>query len=394
MATDRHLGRNYPTFTIRGNPQKYIGLEDRHGVWARIMQGRKCPCVTSAGSPDLYCKLCDGDGTIYEYQRKLLETDEDCNCVDGITVTPFRVPLIEPVKIERLISPEQGGNKTYSIVDFDQYNIIISGKPEPRPFEKMRVSYYFDRFNYTEKDYLKFDRDTNSLETTKTLIDDEYNTGNVHNIHNDIAIIEKIFDEQTGTEIKNYKFRKNKIFINGQMPTEGKTWATYWQCPVTVILPQDMENRIELQKEQHELGSSSVRFAIEPWFNISDGDIITLLSPIYWKYELHKFNGSVNRLIEFDIQYVDDKIFSQSGRNFTIKQDFIFRNFREIHWIGRKPDVGEQISIRYGYNPTYRIFIDQANPNALENKPYPIIVFAKLWNSTMSKELKYATNNN
>mgnify|MGYP007100240944 CR=1 FL=1 len=87
----------------------------------------------------------------------------------------------------------------------------------------------------------------------------------------------------------------------------------------------------------------------------------------------------------------DNKLFEKISINdgiiYNKDSDYILTNFRDIRWIGREPEVGKKISMKYGYFPTYTIFGDQPMPNTMENKYYPQVVNAKLWTKTLEKDV-------
>lgn len=396
MAKDLHKGRGTPTFFIEGSPTKFISLIENHGVLTRLMRARKCPCVSKTGSPNMYCNLCHGDGFIYNFQRKLLQVDEDSDVLgDRTVILPFRVPVLEPLKVERLLPEEQGGNKVYNIVSFNTSSITISGNPLPKNYHKMRVSYYFDRFDYVLKDAVTVNTNTKTLTTTKTLYEGGSKFGNPLKVHGDIAEILEISRPGDNYIFTNYTFRKNKIFLGAGEPdpVQGDVLVTYFFVPVEKALPNDLDTTEDKEKWMHFLSSGAVRFGIKPWFELGQGDLITVLVSEFWRDEVLQHSGvGVDKLLEFDISRVDDEIIDENGNKYHENEDFILRPFRDIVWIGNQPNPGKRISIRYGYHPTYKIFQNNPVPNNLENKQFPNVVLAKLYNKTMAKDIETMSN--
>jgi len=389
---DRHVGRETPVFVIEGHPDKFIGLIQRHGVLSRIMRARRCPCATSTGSPDIYCDLCMGDGMIYDFQRKMLQADEDSDIgVDSSVVYPFRIPVIEPVRVERLLAPEQGGIKEYTIDEYTASEIRISGNPLPRKYEKMRVTYYFDRFEYVQDELVTVDAATRILTTKGTAFDGGHRSSNFFNVHGDIAVVEKVYDTEKSHTYTNYTFRKNKIYVDpGEpAPTPDKVQVSYYYVPPARVLTSDIEVRqLKQEKWTSELPEGECRMAMEPWFELGEGDIITLLTPTLYKNEIIKHSGVIDKLIEFDVARIDEIIFDEDGKRYEVNIDFVLKGFRDISWIGNQPVPGKRISVRYGYHPTYVVFQDHPMPNTLENKQYPQVVRAKIWAKTLSKDIE------
>lgn len=406
---DKHLGRQSPAFNILSSPEKYIRLINQHGTLTRIMQARVCPCVETNGSPSMYCKMCNGDGHIYSFQRKLLIEDEDSEREfnrnqmlkkDTFSVFPFRVPVLEPLKVERLLPPEQGGIVEYNIDSFTGETISISRKnetdPYPLHYEPMRVSYYSDRYVLIENEYPEVDSVNSILTLQGTKFSGEWSSGNVKNVHGDVAIVTSIYSVKNRWEYKNFTFRKNKIYVNTTDEPElsrGDIRVSYYFCPPAKTLPADPSLNIgKSEKWVADMASGSVRVAFEPWFEVGQGDIITFLTTIYYKNEVLIHNTGLDKLREFDIDTVQDDIIDETGKIYRKGINFINTNFRDIKWIGEEPAQGARISIRYGHYPTFIIFEDEPVPNSLENKQYPRILTAKNWSKTMSKDLSFMSN--
>jgi len=394
---DRHAGRNSPVFTIEGHPEKFINLINYHGALARVMRARKCPCKGGHGSPVMHCKLCRGDGFIYDFQRKLLQTDEDSD-VKGQSnyVHPFRVPIIDVLKVERLLPEEQGGIVKYNVDDFDQETITISsptGKPLPKHYEKMRVSYYFDRFNKVEGERVSVNVAARKLTTTGTLFSGEHRFGNSQNMHGDIVIVDRVYHEDTGFDFSDYTFRRNNIYLSQSDPAPevNKILVDYYYAPPTRVLPADLDVREEKDKWTTNLASGLTKIGCEPWWELSPGDIITLLPFEFFKDEVIAHSNHVlDKLTEFDVSYVDDIIFDEDGNRYRLNEDFILQDFHDIYWMGNQPNYNKNISVRYGYRPTYVIFQEMPVPNAMENKSFPKTFFVHHYNKTLQKEVEKA----
>lgn len=396
MATDRHVGRSSPTFRVEGNPDTFIGLITRHGVSSRIMRARKCPCATNTGAPDLFCTLCHGDGYIFDFQRKLLQADEDSDIRNDRTIVlPFRVPILEPVSVERLLPPEQGDIKKYVIDSFDSTTIKISGNPLPYHWNKMRVSYYFDRYNLVQNDLVDVDAATKTLIATQTRYDGAHAVGNVENVHGDLAIITRIYDAQLDHTFSNYTFRKNRVQLVGSepTPTPGQVYMDYYYVPPSLVLPMDLETQNDKEKWMNSLTSGNIRMGIKPWYELSEGDLITMLSVEFYRDAIIQHSSmGFDKLNEFDVSRVGDEIFDEDGVKYRKGIDYYLRPFRDIVWIGNQPNAGKKYSVRFAYHPTFAIFMNNPVPNKLENKFYPNVFYGKYFSMTLPKDIEILPN--
>lgn len=396
MSLDRHVGRNSPTFVVEGKPDTFIGLIKRHGVLSRVMRSRKCPCITKTGSPDIYCTMCKGDGYVFDFQRKLLQADEDSDVrKDRSIIYPFRVPVLEPISVRRLLPPEQGGIKEYTIESFDSWSIRIAGNPLPYHWNKMQVSYYFDRYNSVVGDLVNVNPDTKTLTTTQTKYDGKHRFGNVENVHGDIAVITRIYDATLDHTFTNYTFRKNKVQLIGSepTPTPGQVEMDYYFVPPTFVMPMDLETQDDKENWISSLTSGNIRMSVEPWYELSEGDLITLLSVEFHRDAIIQHSSvGLDKLHEFDITRIDDEIFDEDGIKYRKGIDYYLRPFRDIVWVGNQPGSNKKFSVRFGYHPTFTIFMNNPIPNKLENKNYPKTFFAKYFSMTLPKDIEILNN--
>jgi hypothetical protein len=403
---DKHLGRSSPVFTYIGNPEKFISLINKYGILAKVMQAIKCPCVNDDGSPSIYCNICNGDGFIYRFQRKFLQLDEDTEYRDWINdfndprtemyIYPFRVPILQPIKVERVSEPELGGIVEYDILEFDSEKIKIGKKNPtdrfPLHYEKMRVSYYFDNYVKIENELVEVDVNNKILTTKSTLYKNEpYSFSNVFQIHGNIAEIIEIKNINNNHLYTNYKFNRNKIYINlnPNEPNleENKISVSYYYVPPCKVLPADFDIRTELEKFNTSLKTGTIRIALEPWYEVSQGDIIILLTYFYYNNDIITHRNNLDTLSQFNVVKLDDIIIDENGTKYYLNIDYIHYDFNKIKWIGNQPEQGTKFSIRYSYNPTFIVFQDEPIFNNLTNKNFPVIVYAKLWNQTLQKDL-------
>lgn len=524
---DRHAGREHPVFDLGGDPEKYISLIRNKGVLSRVMQARVCPC-NETGTPDIHCNMCKGRGYLYSFQRSFLQSDEDSDrSRDGTEIYPYRVPMLLPQRVERLLCDAQGGITEFEITDYDSETIYIDPGDEPiKHYEKIRVSYFFDRFESVTDELVGVDLFNKCVVLQNVIYDVGHRAGKVFNITGDIVKLidikdgytqESIFDDLI--ELGGFALRRNKMYfmditdlnymammtwvcmsqynihcadsaehtnpdndnlvILGPCPAPETTeelicgyvaqlltkyrahiddagleteWAyhsgqgesvelddytapenlyecalrltdfiekfnthdcdeechtvadlhrafnylvSYEYCPPTKVLVADIEQRNDKTEKWSEgMYEGDCKMSLEPWYQISEGDIITLLSVILYKNELitHTETSAGDSLFEFDISSLHTEIIDEDGNKYELYNDYVLSD-RKILWTetGSKPAAGKKYSVRYGYHPTYVVFKDNAQPNALENKMYPVTVLMKPW-SKIKKEAPRRTS--
>lgn len=391
MARDRHVGRAAGAFTIRAKPESFIKLINTHGVFSRVVRSRKCPCITETGSPSLVCKNCHGDGFINDFQRELLQSDEitDVNYSDTTILEPYRVPMIRPLKAETVLPPEQGGIIKHEIVSFNENQIIIAAENKPRYYHPVRVSYIFDRYEYVEAESPLVNPDHRILKVQGPIIDDGNSTSNIQEAAGDITIIKKIWDVETGEEFKIYKFHRNYIFVENATLRPGKVRVSYYYAPIERVLVTDLaNNQMDSEDFQRALLSGAVRVTLAPWFEIGQGDIITLLTATYYRDEvIAASDAGVDELTEWEVSDLDTTAFDSIGNIYVRDTDFILLPRNKVKWIKKRPNVGHSYTIRYGYRPTLIVYQDGPQPNVLENRTFPKVVFMQAYSRTRHKEL-------
>ncbi len=402
MATDRHPARR--TFSFEGHPESYINVIEDRGVFARIMQARKCPCQfnidqeTGRNRKRRLCEVCKGDGRIHEFQRALLQADEDSpleGCGSEGLLAPYRIPLIDVVSVESV--PEMGffyggGYTRHSILEFGTDYIKIGGTPLPKKHQRKKVTYYFDRFEQVVAEQLTVDVSSKTLTATGTR---ETSISWIE-IHGDIAIVDRLYNNSTGYEYKptQYDFVKNEIYIKqGPKPVPGEIYADYWYCPVTRVAPADIRSEQKKENYMTDMMSGETRMTLLPWFRMGDGDLITLMTVELEKEDMVvRANAGSDALPEFDVSALTADILAMDQRGNLTRyrpgQHFARRRFNQIRWLtNKRPPEGTSYSVRYRYRPTFQVFTDQSERNNSENKQYPQIINVKLFSGAHNKDI-------
>ena len=239
MGRNTNIGQELAT-TVFGNPQSFFKLISNHGQLAKIKQALTCPCVSANnGSADIYCELCNGDGYVYSYQRRFLISDENSNvCGDQKTLKPFYVPILSVSKVQSVTSEVQGGIINYDIDSFTEDTIVL--KETICPYTKKRVTYTFDGWTYVEREKLRVDKTNKLMYADGTIEDAGYQSSNPLNAYADIAQVIRIWNEDTGENLKNYKVEGNTISTT--LSISENMYIEYYKADLTKVINQDVVN--------------------------------------------------------------------------------------------------------------------------------------------------------
>lgn len=385
------MGQNTNTgadasLTVYGNPESFRRVIKNHGQLAKIKQALICPCVgTNRGSADYLCEICKGNGVVYTYQRRFMVTDETSNSC-GKTITPFWNPIIDVVGVQNLVSEIQGGITDLTIESFTDTEIIVA---EDTPsFQQKKSTYYFDGWTYIESDKLDVDADNGIMTAPATIFNAKYQSSNPLKAFADIAEIVRIWNIDTGIELVNYEFYGNTIITKEEIIPD-KMYAEYYISDLTQVIPNDIATQNNNEVFTHELTSGTVRIAFYPFWDITRGDIITLAGTVLYKNEQFTHLGKeLDQLWEMEVFDLNNVILDSNGKKYYLNTDYILFG-RNIKWISdNKPAKNAICSVRYGYKPSFIIFEDNPQPNNLENKSYPRIVFAKSWSKIDKEEVQ------
>ena len=377
MGESRNIGQDN-SLVVYGNPESFKKLIKSHGQLCKVKQTIVCPCTTqNHGSPDYNCTICKGMGYIYTYQRRFLITDEQSQTNKEVTeVYPYYIPILEVTKVERVISDIQGGIQELPVISFDTDTIYVNNSIGAKDYEKKRVTYYYDGWTHVEGDVLTVDADNGLMWPTQTLYNAGFQSSNPFIAEADIAQIDRIYNYITGVDITEYERNGNcistkKPIVSGQMKMD------YYYSDLTQIINSDIKTKDNLEKWTNEMTSGDVRLALYPWFSILKGDIIVLAATAQYKTEMLQHTQEFDRLWEIDVFDLNDIILDGLGNVYRKTVDYVLQG-NYIKWIN-PPALNSHISVRYGYKPAFIIFEDNPEPNNLENRLYPLIVYAKSW---------------
>lgn len=388
MAQNRDIG-SQSAIIIYGNTVKANNMIRNHGQLSKIKQGLPCPCnAENAGTPQISCPSCNGTGFVYTYQRRFLIADEYCKRNGAMTeLYPYNIPVMEVTKVEILNPPTEGGVKVAKIEGFDDKTIFIENpNNEYKEFQKNRVTYFFDGWTKVEGDVLKVNEKMGYMWPTKTFYDALYQSSNPLMAESDIAEVIRIYNSKTGKELTNYTMVGNLIKTKEPI-VAGEMVADYYYADLTQILTADLKTKNPNEDWTRDMEEGDIRMAIYPWWNISRGDIIVIAADAQYRDELLTHKGQLDQLWELEIFELNDVIFDAEGKRYYREEDYTLEG-RSILWLTEKmPRKGSVISVRYGFKPSFICFDDNPEPNNLENRRYPKIIYAKRWSKTTKNDI-------
>jgi hypothetical protein len=383
MGQNTNLGQEN-ALTIYANPDNFKKLIKSHGELCKVKQALICPfCAgTGHGSPDYNCEICNGDGYVYTYQRRFLISDENTRA-EGKIMSPYWIPVISVSKVENLTSEKQGGITELEIDHFTDTQIFL--KQPVDKHQKKRVSYYFDGWTYIAREKLRVDAVNGIMYADGTVYKTTYPSSNPFRAYSDIAEVIRIWNDDTGKEIINYKVIGNSI-TTAQALDPDNMYIEYYYADLTEAVSSDLKNKLLNEVWTHDIESGECQMAFYPFIELSRGDILVFPATVLFKNETLQHQKDLDKLHEIEIFVLNDRILDQDGAVYHLDTDYILQG-RHIKWIGTKPAVGKTISIRYGYKPAYIVFEDNPEPNNRENRAYPTLVLARSWSKTKAEDV-------
>lgn len=388
MGKSLNIGQD-ASLVVYGNPESFKKLIKSHGQLCKIKQALICPCVTrNSGSASFNCSVCKGDGFVYTYQRRFMVSDEASRVNADVTeVYPYMVPVLDVPKVERIASEVQGGIQQMSVTGFSETTIFVENNINAKYYEKMRVTYFFDGWTKVEGDLLEVEEEHGIMFPKKTFYDAGYQSSNPLEAEADITQINRVYNFVTGVEITNYTRIGNAIKTNEHI-VKDQMKADYYYADLTQIITADLKTKDDLETWTNNLVSGNIRLAVYPWFNVSKGDLIVISADAQFKTELFAHRGNLDRLWEIEVIELNDVCIDSEGKVYYRDIDYMLVGNKYVSWISEnKPKDESTVSLKYGYKPAFICFEDNPEPNNLENRRYPKIIFAKSWTKTNKDDI-------
>ncbi|MDR1837625.1 MAG: hypothetical protein LBQ89_08210 [Treponema sp.] len=358
------LGKNTPVVLslARGN---FEALIERHGQWLRWRIAKKCPCITTNNRADIHCPKCGGSGDIFDYQREyedifraavrdniipmpegysdaeILEVYDSmgrkyefCRCGDFIEITDAIIPNNELVDVRMRIPTVKRLESAVLEKVGGGYYRVPGISVEPSPLEGV---------NYQA-------------------------TGDV------LSVAELKDSEDKPVNVLGY--RRDMVLTDSTAETITATGIEYIMPFRFVVLSQNFSKEDLALINLHN-GEAVCTYPY--MYNVSENDVLTVLSgTMTHKIAIEKHGNDIDDIIpEFFISQIDS--IETKTEAYKEGEDFILVGSNKVHWIGKRPQDTEIMSITYRYFPTYRVAKEIPMLRTSEDQRIPRKVTLKLY---------------
>lgn len=404
---------------IKGRPFEHEAMIDRHGQLSRLLQARKCACITM-GKPKLNCPLCRGKGYRFLFQSELEVFDEesehctDCPTQDLARVKTYWSPITRAIRVQRFLHPDQGGSFSYPIISFSGDVITIDTTAKPlKKYYQLKVSYAYRNANVV----INEDSTHNGTYVLKTIQTEFHNNefSNPLYINGDIMRVNRVYNVTQDYTYLVKSFSKQEIYLDPQLirdpdlpppiPPAPDTRPFVPSAPapiVTDVLEVDYEyvkpfkivtGRIEseyaLQKWGEDIKMGDVEAVLPASYNVARGDIITFMTTLMKAQDvIMRGTGAFDELPQFDVFDILENIEDEDGELYY-PEDFALQHYNDLEWTGvHKPAQGKKYSIMYRYRPSYTVYKKTPSLMNAEDKMFPQNLYLRLINKLTIQDIE------
>jgi hypothetical protein len=378
---------------IQARPTEHEGVRERQGQAARVMQAKKCPCI-SRGEINLHCTICGGKGYLLDFQKNAMVVDENSPHNGGAEVFPYNVPITKVYGVQKFLHISQGGNIDYTIVGFNDTTVEIEGPGgacPPRRYEKVRVTYEFCLWNTVTGENSEHTTGSYIIHTigTRAIL---RNSSNPFDIHGDLTKVTRVYNVTKDETYDVKKFCRRSIVIDDKdgavnAPESSDVLAVDYQYakPETIGTGRlDLQNT--LQKVSEDLKEGDLQGLFPAYSHLNKGDIVTFLVPRLRSDEILR-RGSTDKdeLPQFDVVEVMDPIIDEDGNKYYGGTDFNLSEYNDLVWING-PANKKRYSLTFLYRPSYRIYRQNLDAMTNESKYFPQMVTMRFMNRFDKKD--------
>jgi len=275
----------------------------------------------------------------------------------------------------------QGGSLVYPVASFTDTKVVISpvGGGYPKPYEQVLVDYVYDRYETVVAEVVTSDG-TPVVVVQGTEIDRQ-DSHDPENVAGDLVEVTRV-QNMTLTRVWTYavkSFDRQAIYLNTNQPgyvaphVGDRLEVDYRYCPPTKVAIEMYEDRETLEKMGHDLKIGDVMATLPSYFEIGQGDIVTLLfARSRREIVVTRGVGAWDELPAFDVVKAFDGV-ARGGAGEVYREGVNFRiqQFSQLYWLTGAPVTGKKYTLSIIERPTFRVFQTGAVHNFAENQHFP-----------------------
>lgn len=384
---------------IRGRPFEHEAMIDRHGQLTRLLQARKCACITM-GKAKLTCPLCRGKGYRFSFQTEIEVFDEESeHCTDCPTeaisrVKTFWSPITRVIRVQRFLHHVQGGSYSFPVLSFSDDTITIdTSAKQLKKYYQIKTSYAYKNSNSVVGENSQH----NGTFIIKTNMTEYFNNefSNPLYINGDICKVTRV---RNVTQNYNYlvkSFSKQEIYLDNEAGAAPAPVVTdvlevdyEYVKPIKVVTSR-IEAEYALQKWGEDIKMGDVEAVLPAGYNTARGDIITFMSTLMKGQDvIQRGVGTFDEIPQFDVYDILEDIEDEDGVLYT-SSDFMLQHYNDLVWTGaHKPAAGKKYSVIYRYRPSFTIYKKTPSLMNAEDKFFPQNLYLRLINKLTIQDIE------
>lgn len=359
------LGKNSP-IVLTLTRENYEALIARHGQHVRVVNSCKCNCILGSGYPDPNCKVCNGDGIYYRFQKQKNLYSQICRVesIDGDTAVA--------------IIPE------WFLSDYTIESVILNNKRlsdlEYAVEEKFIVSSLFRKWDNivisgsVQRD-LEFVGSIRYVGNGSFILDLGIQS-EIGLISFDIISVSSLRNETKGIDYTVKSFERNSITVTDLIDNieNDEIIAKLSYMPFErFLIHNQSKNKIVNNFLKANGGDSTMTFPFE--FDVMENDVVTLMFATKLAQSIIPMGRAIPEWFVSEIISICD-----NQNEYVNNLDYELKGRNQIRWISdNKPEIGKNISIKYRFNPSYKVLTNFPHEiRSSENQLLPRMAALKL----------------
>lgn len=363
------LQKNSP-IRLSLNRENYEGLIERHGQWVRWLRASKCTCVTQNNRPDLHCTKCGGDGWIYGFQNRAMETLTLPYLEGAVVELPYTDAIVVGIYDYMGLSYTEAAR-------FGRF-CRISGARVPNIGENLQI--VLDRaLLKTVPEVELIYRGSGCFEAPGLKVAGYRGVASERSAPADIVTVGSLYNITQDISYAPSEYRRNLVF-SVEEPAAGdhviaKDIAYIEPFLFAVVGQQHKEPDWKFL----ELVGGEASMTFPAWAGVGEGDIITILADSQvGKIIIGKQAGIIDIIPAFYVDFVE--YIEAGSAKYYSGEHFDLWGVNKIRWkdINSAPAENATMFVMYRYFPTYRVIREFPNVRSSENQNLPRRVALKL----------------